>query len=97
MSGRLFLHSVKIQPKGHLAVEFQTRTKFYGMFVMEKEGSRSTVTSHDHLQLTFDLKLTQSEKTFDNPKQMWEFVSDSAVSSQLLFVSFFENVTLLVV
>ena len=40
----------------------------------------SSVTSHDHLQLTFDLDLTQSEESYDNPKQMWSFVSQSAVS-----------------
>ena len=80
LKGRLFLHSVKILRQGHLAVEFQPQANIYGMFVKRRSGSMSSVTSHDHLQLTFDLDLTQSEESYDNPKQMWSFVSQSAVS-----------------
>lgn len=93
LSGRLFLHSVKIKPEGHLEVEFQTQTNFYGMFAISKGTSQSTVTSHDHLQLTFDLKLTQTEQTFDNPKQMWQFISDSSVSNRCVFCDI-ENIVL---
>ncbi|KAF6028615.1 FREM2 [Bugula neritina] len=84
VSGTLFLHSVKIQTNGHLVVEFQTQPNFYGQFIMEEKVAQSSVTSHDHLQLTFQLQLIQSENTFDNPKQTWQFVSDSAVSYVLL-------------
>ena len=43
-------------------------------------GVQSGVTSNDHPDMAFTLRLTHTEATFEQPTQQWEFVSDFAVS-----------------
>lgn len=61
-------------------VEFQSQTNFYGKFVYKNGRLVSTAKSNQFPELNFRLELVQSEQSFDNPKQLWRFVSDSAVS-----------------
>lgn len=80
LSGRLYLQSMKIQGRGNLLVKFQTQTNFYGKFLLKDGNSESSISSADRSQLGLSLELLNSEQTFSNPKQIWQFVSDSAVS-----------------
>ena len=61
-------------------MELQSQTNFYGKFLYKDGRHVSSVSSNEFPDLDFRLELVQSEQSFDNPKQLWRFVSDSAVS-----------------
>lgn len=48
----------------------------------------STVVSQDHPGLSYSLSLIRSEPTFAQPDQLWQFVSDSAVSQNAILCGF---------
>ncbi|XP_043215814.1 FRAS1-related extracellular matrix protein 2-like [Amphibalanus amphitrite] len=79
--GQLHPTGMRLREDGRLAVTFRTEAAFRGMFVLEHQalsGVRSRVTSNDHTEMSFTLRLTHSEPTFEQPTQQWEFVSDFA-------------------
>lgn len=50
----------------------------------------SMVTSPDHQGIDYKLRLVRSDPTFENPKQLWEFVTDYAVSHTIR-LSFYQR------
>ena len=49
---------------------------------------RSEVTSVDHPDLTFVVSLIRTTPTFDKSEQVWELVSDIAVSMTTFYLAF---------
>jgi len=80
---------MSIQSHGHLSVQFQTQTDFYGMFVRTDGRRDSLVQSNDLSHVNFDLRLLQTEESFDNPTQLWQFNSDAAVSHLVIDLTSF--------
>ncbi|XP_033631977.1 extracellular matrix protein 3-like [Asterias rubens] len=82
VQGSLFPTSMRINENGRLVVNFRTDALFRGLFVLDHPsiGTTSSVISNDRPDLTFSLNLVRSEPTFAQPEQLWQFVSDVAVS-----------------
>lgn len=82
VSGSLFPTSMRIDENGRLVVNFRTDAQFRGLFVLDHPSisSTSSVISVDRPDLTYTLNLIRSEPTFAQPEQLWQFVSDVAVS-----------------
>lgn len=82
LSGNLYPTSMRIDQNGRLVVNFRTEALFSGLFVLDHPSSQlsSSVISVDHPGLTYTLTLLRSEPTFAQPDQLWQFVSDNAVS-----------------
>ncbi|KAK3099400.1 hypothetical protein FSP39_003828 [Pinctada imbricata] len=80
VKGDLFPTSVRVTDDNRLAVTFRTEANFRGMFIpVNKETAISSrVTSPDHPDLNFDLRLLRSDPTYENPDQLWEFTSKMA-------------------
>ncbi|XP_039606137.1 FRAS1-related extracellular matrix protein 3 [Polypterus senegalus] len=81
LQGAMYPTSMRINEEGRLVVNFKTEVRFRGQFVMSHPGTSLTsmVMSADHPGLTFTLSLTRTEPTFNQPVQLWSFVSDFAV------------------
>ncbi|XP_071087584.1 FRAS1-related extracellular matrix protein 2-like [Haliotis cracherodii] len=81
LQGYLYPTTMRIRDDDRLSVTFRTEARFRGQFVLGHKETKleSMVTSPDHPSLTFTLKLIRSEPTFEQPEQLWEFVSDYAV------------------
>ncbi|XP_043918185.1 FRAS1-related extracellular matrix protein 3 [Protopterus annectens] len=81
LQGSLYPTSMRINDEGRLVVNFKTEVRFRGQFVMSHPGTTlsSMVMSADHPGLTFTLTLARSEPTFNQPVQLWNFISDFAV------------------
>ena len=73
---------MRIDENGRLVVNFRTDAQFRGLFVPDHPATdmQSSVTSSDHPGLTYTLNLLRSDPTFAQPEQLWQFVSDHAVS-----------------
>ncbi len=82
VQGALFPTSMRINENGRLVVNFRTDALFRGLFVLDHPSidATSSVISNDRPDLTFSLNLVRSEPTFAQPEQLWQFVSDVAVS-----------------
>lgn len=80
--GYLYPTSMRIHDDGRLVVSFRTEARFRGQFVASHPSTtvESMVVSPDHPDLTFNLELTRSDPTFEQPNQEWSFVSDLSVS-----------------
>ncbi|KAG1699840.1 FRAS1-related extracellular matrix protein 2 [Nymphon striatum] len=80
LQGYLYPTSMKIPNDGRLVVNFRTKSRFKGQFVLNHPSllSKSMVTSSDHPELTFTLRLVKGQPTYAQPEQEWEFVSDFA-------------------
>ncbi|XP_038062968.1 extracellular matrix protein 3-like [Patiria miniata] len=82
VTGSLFPTSMRIDENGRLVVNFRTDAQFRGQFVLDHPSisATSSVISVDRPDLTFTLNLVRTEPTFAQPEQLWQFVSDVAIS-----------------
>ncbi|XP_075892924.1 FRAS1-related extracellular matrix protein 2-like [Nelusetta ayraudi] len=81
LQGALYPTSMRINSQGRLVVNFRTEARFRGLFVFAHSASplTSMVMCPDHPGLTFNLSLVRTTPTYNQPIQLWTFVSDFAV------------------
>lgn len=82
LKGNLYPTSIRIRDSDRkLVVNFRTKARFRGQFIMKKDTSRaeSIVMSPDQPSLTMTLSLIRSDQTYSEPEQLWQFVSNFAV------------------
>ncbi|XP_064481470.1 FRAS1-related extracellular matrix protein 2-like isoform X1 [Ornithodoros turicata] len=81
LNGSIYPTGMRINKMGQLVVRFRTVPGFHGQYILKHPERKrvSHVTSVEQPDMTFTLRLINSEKTFLEPQQEWEITSDVAV------------------
>ncbi|XP_053399449.1 FRAS1-related extracellular matrix protein 2-like isoform X2 [Mercenaria mercenaria] len=81
IQAHLYPTSMRIQDDGKLVVGFRTVANFRGQFILHKTGTNtySSVELPRQPDLGLTLNLIHSVSTYDQPEQLWEFVSNKAL------------------
>ncbi|KAK6168396.1 hypothetical protein SNE40_020939 [Patella caerulea] len=80
LQGYLFPTSMRIGDDNKLTVTFRTEARFRGQFVLDHPGTNmKSMVMSDRPELSFTLDLIRTEPTYEQPEQLWQFVSDASV------------------
>ncbi|XP_065668543.1 FRAS1-related extracellular matrix protein 2 isoform X4 [Hydra vulgaris] len=79
--GNLYLKKVSIRESDkRLQVTFKTKALFNGLFILQTKGLlKSNVRLLHHPKMIFSLLLINTEATYMQPEQLWQFTSNYAI------------------
>ncbi|XP_060554877.1 FRAS1-related extracellular matrix protein 2-like isoform X2 [Ruditapes philippinarum] len=81
IEAHLYPTSMRIKDDGKLVVGFKTVANFRGQFILFQSGAdmSSSVKLPGQPDIALTLRLVRSDSTYDQPEQLWEFVSSKAI------------------